>query len=315
MKAVLLHKPYEIRIEDIEDPKIGPEDVLLEQVHTGICGSDVNRYKGFRGPVGTIYPVILGHEFGGKVVKVGEKVKGFQAGDRVWGINHGSMSQYFLVPQAKLFKLPSSISVEESQSLGHLGGTLHAINASGTQIGDTVVILGPGHAGLILTQWAKAAGADHVIVVGTRENRLQLAKDLGADFIVNTREEDPVKRVKDITGGSGANVVIEAAGSPDAVKQSVEMVKIDGTIVIYGVIHESVDGFDSFALNRKRIRMIGTQGRTDRERETAVKSLASGKISVKPIISHILPLEEAKRGFEIVDKRLENAIRVVIKCD
>jgi 2-desacetyl-2-hydroxyethyl bacteriochlorophyllide A dehydrogenase len=262
----------------------------------------------------TIYPTILGHEFGGVVARVGEKVKGFQAGDRVWGINFGSLSQFFLVPQTKLFKLPDSISLEDSQSLGPMGGTLHAINMGGIQIGSTVVVLGPGHAGLVLTQWAKIAGADRVITVGTRESRLRVAKSLGADFIVNTKREDPVKRVKELTGSSGADVVMEAAGRPDAVRQAVEMVKTDGTIVIYGLGQEPVDGFDIFAVYRKRIRMIGTQGRTDRERETVVKYLASGKITVKPIISHVLPLEETKRGFEIVDKRLDDAIRVVIKA-
>jgi 2-desacetyl-2-hydroxyethyl bacteriochlorophyllide A dehydrogenase len=315
MKAALLHKPYDIRVEDVEDPKIGPEDVLLEQVHTGICGSDVNRYKGIKEMGEPVYPIILGHEMAGVVAKVGEKVKGFQPGDRVWGINFQSLTQYYSAPQSKLFKLPDGIPLEHAQSLGPLGGTLHAIHVAGIQIGYTVAVLGPGHAGLVLTQWAKIAGADRVITIGTRENRLQVAKGLGADFVVNAKSEDPVKRVKEITGGSGADVVIEAAGRPDAVRQAVEMVKTDGTIVIYGLGQEPVDGFDIFAVYRKRIRMIGTQGRTDRERETVVKYMASGKISVKPIISHVLSLEETKRGFEIVDKRLDDAIRVVIKCD
>lgn len=313
MKAAFLHKPYDIRIEEIEDPKIGPEDVLLEDIHTGICGTDVNRYKGFRGSGTTVYPVILGHEFAGKIGRLGEKVKGFQVGDRVLGSGDGSLRQYVPVPQARLLKLANNVSLEEAQSIAPLCGTLHAINLSEIKIGDTVAVLGPGHAGLILTQWAKAAGTDHVIIVGTRENRLQLAMNLGADFAVNTKEGDPVKRVKDITGGLGPDVVIEATGRPDAIKQAIEMVKVEGTVVVFGVGQEPVDGFDIYTVYRNKIRIIGTRGRTDRERETVMRYLASGKITVKPIITHVLPLEETKRGFEMVDKRLENAIRVVIK--
>jgi len=192
---------------------------------------------------------------------------------------------------------------------------LHAVNISGIKIGDTVAVLGPGHAGLLLIQWVKAAGADPVICVGTRENRLQVARGLGADLTVSTRDGDPVKRVKEITGGVGPDVIIEATGRPDAVKQAVEMVRVEGTIVIYGVGQEPIDGFDIFSIYRKRIKMVGTMGRSDRERETALKYLGSGKVTVKPIITHILPLEETRRGFELVDKRLENVIRVVIKIN
>lgn len=312
MQAALLHKPYDIRIGEIEDPKVGPEDVLLEGIHTGICGSDVNRYKGFRGPDEPVYPAILGHEISGTVTKAGEEVTDFQVGDRVYGIHRESLSRYLVVPQARLFKLPDNVGLEAAQSIGPIGGTLHAINLSGISIGDSVVVLGPGHAGLILAQWAKMAGADQVIVTGTRDNRLRVAKELGADFTVNIGEEDPAERIKDITGGLGADVVIEATGRPDAVRQTIELVKVDGTVVIYGVGQELVDGFDIFSVYRKRIKMIGTQGRTDRERETVVKYLASGKLVVKPIITHFFPLEETRKAFEIVDKRLENVIRAVI---
>ncbi|HUW47887.1 MAG TPA: zinc-binding dehydrogenase [Patescibacteria group bacterium] len=313
MKVALLHKPYDVRIDEISDPKVGPEDVLLSHVNTGICGTDVNRYKGFKGPEETVYPAILGHEFAGEVTRVGDKVKNFGVGDRVYGIIPESLVEHFLVPQTKLFKLPDNVSLEEAQSLGPIGGTLHAISAGGIKIGDIVVILGPGHAGLILVQWAKIAGAHSVVITGTRENRLKVARDLGADITINAREVDPIKRVKEITNGLGADVIVEATGRPDGVKQAIEMAKVEGTVVIFGVGQELVDGFDIFTIYRNRLRMIGTRGRTDSERETALKYLASGKVTVKPIITHVLPLEETRRGFEIVDRRLDNVIRIVIE--
>ncbi len=313
MKAALLHKPYDIRIEEIDDPQTGPEEVLLAHISTGICGTDVNRYKGFKGPEETVYPAILGHEFGGEVIEVGEKVERFKVGDRVYGIVQQSLTQYFRVPQSKLYKLPDNVTLEEAQSLGPISGTLHAINTGGIKIGDLVVVLGPGHAGLILVQWAKIAGADHVVITGTRENRLQIARDLGADSTINVKEEDPVRRLKEISRGLGADVVIEATGRPDGVRQAIELVKPEGTVVIFGVGQELVDGFDIFNVYRNKIRVIGTRGRTDCEREVALSYLSSGRVKVKPIITHFLPLEDTRKGFEIVDKRLEDAIRVVIK--
>jgi len=157
------------------------------------------------------------------------------------------------------------------------------------------------------------AGADQVIATGTRANRLEVARNLGADITINIREEDPAERIKEITGGRGADVVIEATGRPDAVRQTLEMVKIEGTVIIYGVGQELVDGFDVYTLYHNRIRMIGTRGRTDHERETVVKYLASGKLAIKPFITHVFPLEETQKAFEVVDKRLDNVIRAVIK--
>lgn len=313
MKGAVLHEPYDIRIEEVEDPKIGPEDLLLESVHTGICGSDVNRYKGFKGSEPPVYPAILGHEFSGIVARVGEKVKDFRAGDRVYGIHPDSLSRFFAVPQDKAFKLPDSVGLEEAQSIGPLGGTLHAINISGIKIGDVVAVLGPGHAGLVFVQWARMAGAGQVIATGTRDNRLELARNLGADIGINIRKENLTERIKEITGGLGADVVIEATGRPDAVRQTLEIVKVEGTVIIYGVGQEMVEGFDVYTLYRNRIKMIGTRGRTDRERETVVKYLASGRLAIKPIITHVFPLEETQRAFEVVDKRLDNVIRAVIK--
>lgn len=313
MKAAVLRTPYDIRIEDVEDPKIGPEDVLLENIHTGICGSDINRYKGFRGSGEAVFPAILGHEISGTIAQVGQKVKGFRIGDRVYGTKQGSLSRYFVVPQAKLFNLPDDVSLEQAQSLGPIGCVLHAINLGAIKIGEKVAILGPGHAGLILVQWARMAGADQVIVTGTRDNRLHVAKDLGAAFTVNITREDPVKRVKDITNGLGVDIVIEATGRPDAVNQAIGMIKAGGRIVIFGVGQEPVDNFDIYSVYRNQITMIGCRGRTESETDAALKCLGCGKVSVEAIITHVLPLEETNRAFEIVDKRLDNAIRVVIK--
>ena len=137
---------------------------------------------------------------------------------------------------------------------------------------------------------------------------------MGADFTVNIKEDDPIKAVKDYTNGVGPDVVIEATGRPSAIRQAIEMIKMNGTVVIFGVAQEKVDGFDSWEVYRKELDIFGVAGRgtTAIDRKIALNYLASGKLTVKPILTHVLPLEMTKRAFEIVDKRLEGVIRVVI---
>lgn len=312
MKAALLYKPYDIRLEEIEKPKVGPKDILVVP-HTGVCGTDINRYKGLLEGEQVVYPYVLGHEFTGIVDEVGKQVSNFQIGDKVYGIKYGSFSQYHLVPIDRAYKLPKDANLVDATSVTAVMMTLRAIKKVGHLVGRDIVIIGPGHAGLLLTQWAKIMGAERIIVTGTRENRLKIARDLGANITINTREEDPVQKVKEYTDGVGPDAVIEATGRPEAVVQAVEMVKTDGSIVIFGVAQEPVEKFDTFKIYRKRISMLGTMGNTEDERAPAMRYLLSGKISVKPIITHVLPLKEIKRGLEMVDNRLEDVIRMVIK--
>lgn len=332
MKAAVLYGPYDIRIEEIAEREIGAEDVLIERTRTGMCGTDVSMYKGLIKDIS--YPIVLGHELAGVIGKVGEKVKDFQVGDRIYGrappwewvegkrTRKGSFAQYTVTPSKMASKLPNNISLEEAQSIEILQMTLNAIRNSGIKIGDRVAILGPGHAGLLMTQWVKIAGADRIIVTGTRECRLKVARDLGANFTVNTMAEDPVKKVKEYTDGIGPDIVIEATGRPDAVNQGVAMVKREGAVMIFGVAQEPVDGFDAYAVYEKRIKVFypiggGMQDEKEsaRAREKAVNYLASGRIAVKPLITHVLSLDETKKAFEIVDKRLEDVIRLVVKSE
>lgn len=338
MKAAMLYQAYDLRIVDVDEPEIGPEDVLIKVKITGVCGTDILAYKGLDPFLS--FPVILGHEFSGVITKVGGKVCSHKPGERViaqpsWGCGHcylcragksnlcqrgvhmgrdlnGSFAQYVAVPAKQVYQLPKNVSFEDAQSIVTLACAVRVVKLAEVTIGDTVVITGPGHAGLLLSQVAEVAGAEQVIVAGTRDSRLKLAADLGADLTINIQKEDLVKAVKDFTHGLGADVVIEASGNQLAVKQSIEMVKPGGTIVIFGIAKETVDNLKILQFYVKELTMLGSRGGFG-EYKSAIKLLSLNKVKVRPLITHKLSLEETERALEIADKRLEDALRVVVK--
>lgn len=337
----MLYKPYDLRVEDVKKPEIGPYEALIAVKVTGICGTDILTYKGL-GPH-TKFPIILGHEFSGVVAEVGIKSRNIQLDDRViagasWGCGHcalckigrsnfcengahvgrdvnGSFAQYIAIPSKKIAIIPENVSFEEAQSGTTIAGAAHAVKLGDVSIGDDVAVLGPGHAGLLISQVAKAAGASKVIVTGTRDKRLELAADLGADLTVNIKKESVTEVVKDFTDGLGVDIVIEATGRPSAVRQAIAMIKPNGTIVIFGIVAEAVDQFEMSKLYSKGLRMIGCRApaRGPSEYEKALKLISQKQIRVKQLITHIFPLEETKRALEVAHKRVEDAIRVIVR--
>jgi len=275
MKAAVLFGRDDLRVVEAPVPK--PEkDELLIRVHAcGICGTDPHIISnGWRGqpPFGEYIP---GHEYAGEVVRLGESVDEFKIGDRVasepaTGCNrcencvrglyticlnygnrkrghrhigftaNGGYAEYTVAPVRCLHPIPDNITYEEATMVTTAGTSLWGIERiGGIGGGDSVVVIGPGAIGLIAQQAAKAFGAGQVIVTGTRDSRLELAKRLGADHTINVRREDPVAKVNELTGGLGADIVLWCAQSPESAAQAVQMAKLSGATVIAIDIHES----------------------------------------------------------------------------
>lgn len=338
MKAAVLHKPYDIRVENIKVPEKLTKEVLIKVGATGVCGTDILVYKGLYPRV--VYPIVPGHEFAGIITRIGKKISGFQPGNKVIGVGgrecgscyfcktgksnlcqnrvglgrevNGSLAEY--VKCDAIYKIPDDVDIIEAQSIPTIASAIHAVDTGGVKIGDTVAIVGPGHAGLLLVQVARIAGASQIILTGTRQNRLDIGKDLGADYIVNVKREDPIETVRSITDGLGADVVIEAAGTQTAAKEAIEMVKTSGTIVIFGLVEKPLKNFEIFKVYHKELQIVGSRGarRENLDFERSIRLLSTGKVKIKPLITHILPLEETEKAFQIAEKRLEGAIRVVI---
>ena len=192
------------------------------------------------------------------------------------------------------------------------GSPLYALqSAAGYFPGETVAVLGPGPVGLMALQLVKALGATRAILVGTRASRLDLGKTMGADVIVNSKAEDPVAAVREATGGKGADVVIDCAGSDDTFDQCLKMVKPGGKVILEVFYHGPVTADLSRAVQRNLTIYPGRgEGGTSVGRALAL--LAAGRIQAKPLITHTFPLAEVHRAFEVFEKRIGDPIKVVL---
>jgi L-iditol 2-dehydrogenase len=341
-KAIFMRGTNDMVWKDIPVPKVSDDEVLIKVDTVGICGSDVHYYQ--YGRIGDFVvegDFILGHECAGEVVEVGSKVKNLFVGDRValepgktcgkcelckggkYNLcpeveffatppYHGVLCNYVAHPENMCFKLPEIVSNVEGALVEPLAVGLHATEQGGVKLGDTVVIYGSGCIGLVTLLSSKARGASKVIVVDILENRLKTAKKLGADYVINSAEEDPLKAIEAITEGKGAHVVIDAAAAEATVKQTVDVLKTGGTIVLIGMTAKDEVPFNFMKLMNKE----GTFKTIFRYRNlypVAINAIASGTINVKGIVSHEFSFENTKEAFDFVVNNAKDVVKAVIR--
>jgi len=322
-RAALLKGPYDI---DLIEKKIecGEDEVIVQNHLMGICGSDKNFYRGqlppktaeFRHP--PQFPFPLGHESGGTIVEVGAKVSDYSVGDRViafgWNNNY---ADYFVSKTWQLQPMPEDLEMD----LGCLGEPISCAMYSGmnseVQLGDIVVVMGGGFAGQIIAQCSKQKGAHKVIVVDVLDGKLKIAENLGADMTINLNKADPVAVVKEITGGRGADVVVEAAGSESSFNAATEMIRHNGKFVFYSWVTQPV------SLNISRwhddgLKFINTclvhhswQERYVWTPET-FRPVISRQVDIKPLMTNEFKLENIKEAFDLADKD-DAAIKIVLR--
>lgn len=322
-RAARLNGPFDIELVERE-LVCGEDDVIVSNHLMGICGSDKSFYRGFMPPQTAEFrqkpefPFYLGHESGGTVVAVGSKVADYKVGDEV--ISFGWNNNYADFFKAKTFQLqpvPTGLD-KDLAALGEpISCAMFSGMNSGVQLGDTVVVMGAGFAGQIIAQCAKLKGAYQVIVIDVLEGKLDLAKKLGADYVINSKEEDAVARVKGLTGGIGADVVVEVAGTAKSFNSATAMIKHNGKFVFYSWVTTPV------TLNISRWHDDGLEfintclvHHTWQQRYVwfpeVMRPIQQGTVQVKPLINASFPLADLKKGFEFVDKD-DSAIKVVFK--
>lgn len=338
MKAAVLHAPKDLRIEEVPRPEPKPGEVLLRVRATAICGTDVGIYMGKEK---TSYPRIQGHESTGEVAAIGEGVKGFQVGDRVV-INpalfcrectycfsgstnlcnrgglfgrefDGSFAEFVAVPAYALHKLPPEISFIDGTSLNVLATVLRSHDRFNIKPGDVVAVVGQGVAGLLQTRVAKLRGASTVIGISRSQWKLDLARKYGADEVAGAGGADAVREVLKLTGGRGADVVIESVGKADTLREAMEMARPGGTVVAFGVGARSIDGFPHYLLYYKELDLVGSRGMRPVDYENGIKLCASGQIDLKPLVTEVLPLEKLQEGMETMASNPGKALRIVIQ--
>ena len=339
MKAAVLYGIRDLRVEDVEAPKIKSDEVLIRIHAAGICGTDIHIY---RGEWKTNMPIILGHEFSGVIAEKGRDVNGLEVNDPVVaepnipcgscyfcrmsernyfcenlqavGVTvNGAFAEYVKIKSSNVYRIPKDLSLNEAALIEPLACCVRGIDRVQIRAGDTVAVIGAGPIGLILLQLAKMSGASMVIQTDMEDARLKLASDLGADHVINISREDPVEAIKRLTDGYGTDVAIEAVGSPKAITQAMKAVRRGGRLNIFGVSpQDAVWEVKPFDLYDKEL-TITTSYRSPFTFQRAVKIASSGRVKLKPLISHVFKLEEIQRAFEVAEKKLEDAVKILVK--
>ena len=289
---------------------------------------------------------IFGHEYAGDVVAVGGSVDEFQVGDRVVVEAHmgcrrcencirgfytaclnygnrrrghrangfttnGGLAEYAVNHVNTLYKIPGHVSYEEAVVVMTAGSPLYGLQVSGGYFaGETVAVLGPGPIGLMAVQLVKALGAVRVVLTGTRASRLALGRELGADVTVNAREEDPVAAVREATDGKGADTVIDCAGGDETFDQAIKMTKPAGRIILVAFYHGPVTADLSDAV-RRNLTIHTERGEGGTTVGQALRLLAAGRIRAMPLVSHTYPLSRVHEGFDVLEKRTGDAMKII----
>jgi 2-desacetyl-2-hydroxyethyl bacteriochlorophyllide A dehydrogenase len=338
MKASILIAPTKFEIREIPDPKPAENQVVVKVKCVGVCGTDVAVY---RGEHQAKKDVILGHEYCGEVIAVGKGVSKYKSGDYVaseasWGCGlcdwcvrgqgsfceslnslartiDGALAEYILVPVRMLHPLDRSVTLLEGQGVVGVATGLRGVNRAGVGTGQRVLIIGPGYGGLILLQLCKLAGAE-VGIVGTRDNRLAIAEEVGADFTENIKENPKwEKTVLEKHAPRGFDIVIESAGNLSALLAAVKTVRKGGTVLQFGTSYDTVNGLPQKDFYYREISIIGTKGGYGCY-PTAIDLLNRHALKIEPLITHQYSLDKVAEAFEVMDKRLDNVLRAAVLC-
>ncbi len=347
MRAAVLHGLDDIRVEQRPVPEPGPGEVLVKVAACGICGTDVKVVTHGMPKQPPFGDFIIGHEYAGTVVAVGPTVDEFEAGDRVaveihkgcgrcknciMGhytacLNYGNLAkghrangltanggfaEYAVNHVNTLYKLPDHISFDESTIITTAGTCIYGIDTAGGYIpGDTVLVIGPGPIGLMSVQLAKALGAGKVILSGTRDERLELGRKLGADEVINVKREDLHERILELSDGLGVDLVLEAAGGKDSLQQALENIRRGGKICILAFYKGPVTADISIAV-REGVNIYTVRGEGNMSVGRALALMSQGRITGKPLVTHTFPLEEITEAFKTFVERRDGAMKVVI---
>ena len=329
MKAAVYHGPQDIRVEQVERPDLGEHDVLVRVRACGICGSDLHMYRlGMFEVLGRRIDDkrrIMGHEMSGEIVEVGEEVGGFSVGDRITGLGHGGFAEYAAVrvTERSPHVLPESVSFEEGATLEPLATSLHGVSLGRPADGETVVVLGAGIIGLGCVQAIRASVECRIIAVDSSERRLSMAKRLGADEVVNLTETDPVEAVIELTGGAkpverfgvrggNADLVIDCAGAPSSPNEGLLMLKQEYGRLVFVALFERTADLNFNQVVRKHVEIYGSWTWTEDDYRRAIDLVESGKVQRRPLISHVLSLDDAPEGFAIQELP-DASIKVILK--
>lgn len=342
MQALLLSEYKHLELIDLARPDPGPADLLVRVKACGICGSDVHGYDGSTGR--RIPPIVMGHEAAGVVEAVGSAVKRFRPGDRVTfdstvycgecffclrgqqnlcdnrqvlGVScgefrrYGAFAEYVAVPERISYLLPDQVPYAHAALIEAISVAVHAVSLTPISLNDTAVVVGSGMIGLLIVQALKISNCGRVIAIDVDDAKLEAARRLGADEVVNSRQTDARERVLHLTGGRGADVVLEAVGATDPIRTAIGSVRKGGAVTLVGNFSPQVEIPLQLVVSRQ-IKLLGSCASSG-EYPICLDLLAKRSIQVEPIISAQAPLEEGPQWFERLYHKEPNLMKVILE--
>ena len=345
MRAALLEDLGKLRIIDTDAPRLSKsDDLLIEIGASGICGSEVHAFKGthpFRKP-----PSIMGHEVAGRVIEVGAEAEGFEPGDKVAVLPYrtcgqcqwcqagdvqlcpsrivlgtpewpGGFGEIITAPAHGTYRLPDHVSYVEGTLVETLAVGTRAVRRAGIKAGESVAIIGTGPIGMVISAAASLARARQIIAVDRHQHCLDIAAQfLGATDTVlangDSNGDSTADKILTVTGGRKVDVVIMAVGLPGLMKDAFRAVNRNGRIVLVAMFDGPLQ-FDAFEVINPELTLIGTTGYSARDFRAALHLIGSGRVRAREMVSHVLPLADIQRGFELAETKSDRAIKVVVE--
>ena len=341
MKAMLLTEYKNLTVTEFPKPEISPNDVLVQVRACGICGSDIHGYDGSTGR--RIPPLVMGHEAAGVIAEIGSAVTSFKIGDRVtfdstvWcghchfcrrgdinlcdnrmvlGVScgdyrrHGAFAEYVVVPQHICYEIPAGLPFEHAAMIEAVSIAVHAANRTPVSLGDTAVVVGSGMIGLLVIQAIRLAGCGQIIAVDLDESKLSKAKELGADIGLKADAVDLAAEVKKLTGGRGADVVLEVVGLASTVNTAFACVRKGGSVTLVGNLSPKVE-MPLQVIVTKELTIHGTCGSRG-EYPACIDLLERRAIRVDPLITATSSLEDGPAWFKRLHAGEPGAMKVII---
>ncbi len=334
MKAVRLFSPGDLRVEEVAIPVPNDEEVLLKVMACGVCGSDI--------PRANIYgahnlPLTLGHEFSAEIVELGKSVESFEVGDRVtvaplipcyeckWCVSghfslcesysyfgsrrEGAMAHYVASPAKNLLKIPDNVGYTDAATTDPCANAIHALLLAKPKKDDVLCVFGSGPIGLYAIACSRQFGINKVVAIDIDDRKLEVAKQYGADYVINSVKNDPVEVVKEITSGNLADIVIDFTGVPQAQLQGFDCVSKLGKYIVVGISHKGLplEAYQVDKLMRGQISIIGSWNSFSApfpgtEWTTSLELFEKGLIASDAMISHKLALDDAPSIFKQISE-------------
>lgn len=344
MKALMLEEYNKFTYVDVDMPETGPADLLVRVKACGICGSDIHGMDGSSGR--RIPPLIMGHEAAGIVEMIGDRVTGFQIGDRVTfdsmiscgecyfcrrgelnlcdsrrvlGVSpgeyrqHGAFAEYIVVPQHIAFHLPENLSFERASMTEPVSIAMHAVNITPLRLGESTLVVGTGMIGNLVVQALRLAGAGEIIAVDLEDHKLEIAREVGATATLNASKCDVAQEIHKLTNGRGVDAAFEAVGIAAGVASAIAGVRKGGSITLVGNLAATID-FPLQSVVTREIRLYGSCG-INGEYPTALRAINSGAINVDVLISSVSPLSEGASWFDRLYNHEPGLMKVVLQPD